>query len=230
MNQENIGKYIKKLRKENNLSQEKLADKLGVTYQAVSKWERGLNLPDMTTLKEISNLFNVNIDDIINGENPKKIKLNNKIYIIVITVLIFLILIGIIYFSKNNTYSVNDIASTNNNFKVVGTFIKSNNKTNLIINSVDYKGEKDNTKYKKLSCDLVEIKGNFKEKVSSCKSITNSTLKEYLENVDIKMDYSANNCTMFSKSKLTIEIQAELENDKLLTYNIPLEVNKNSCS
>ncbi len=33
MNQENIGKYIKKLRKENNLSQEKLADKLGVTYQ-----------------------------------------------------------------------------------------------------------------------------------------------------------------------------------------------------
>ena len=51
MNQENIGKYIKKLRKENNLSQEKLADKLGVTYQAVSKWERGLNLPDMTTLK-----------------------------------------------------------------------------------------------------------------------------------------------------------------------------------
>ena len=142
MNQENIGKYIKKLRKENNLSQEKLADKLGVTYQAVSKWERGLNLPDMTTLKEISNLFNVNIDDIINGENPKKIKLNNKIYIIVITVLIFLILIGIIYFSKNNTYSVNDIESTNNNFKVVGTFIKSNNKTNLIINSVDYKGEK----------------------------------------------------------------------------------------
>ena len=49
-------------------------------------------------------------------KNPKKIKLNNKIYIIVITVLIFLILIGIIYFSKNNTYSVNDIESTNNNF------------------------------------------------------------------------------------------------------------------
>ncbi len=229
MNQENIGKYIKKLRKENNLSQEKLADKLGVTYQAVSKWERGLNLPDMTTLKEMSNLFNVNIDDIINGESSKKTKSNNKIYIIVIIILIFLILIGIIYFLKNNTYSVNDITSTNNNFKVVGTFIKSNNKTNLIINRVDYKGEKDNTKYKKLSCDLVEIKGNSKEKVSSCKKATNSTLKGYLENVDIKMDYSANNCIMFSKSKLTIEIQAELENNKLITYNIPLEVNNESC-
>lgn len=229
MNQENIGKYIKKLRKENNLSQEKLADKLGVTYQAVSKWERGLNLPDMTTLKEISNLFNVNIDDIINGESSKKTKYNNKVYIIVIIILIFLILIGIIYFLKNNTYSVNDITSTNNNFKVVGTFIKSNNKTNLIINRVDYKGEKDNTKYKKLSCDLVEIKGNSKEKVSSCKKATNSTLKGYLENVDIKMDYSANNCIMFSKSKLTIEIQAELENNKLITYNIPLEVNNESC-
>ena len=105
----------------------------------------------MTTLKEMSNLFNVNIDDIINGESSKKTKYNNKIYIIVIIILIFLILIGTIYFLKNNTYSVNDITSTNNNFKVVGTFIKSNNKTNLIINRVDFiKGEKDNTKYKKI--------------------------------------------------------------------------------
>ena len=143
MNQENIGKYIKKLRKENNLSQEKLADKLGeLLIRLFLNGSVDLIYQDMTTLKEMSNLFNVNIDDIINGESSKKTKYNNKVYIIVIIILIFLILIGIIYFLKNNTYSVNDITSTNNNFKVVGTFIKSNNKTNLIINRVDYKRRK----------------------------------------------------------------------------------------
>ena len=40
MNQEKIGKYIRKIRKDNNLSQEKFAEKLGVTFQAVSKWGR----------------------------------------------------------------------------------------------------------------------------------------------------------------------------------------------
>ena len=69
MNQEKIGKYIRKIRKDNNLSQEKFAEKLGVTFQAVSKWERGINLPDMAILKAISDEFNIPIDDIINGED-----------------------------------------------------------------------------------------------------------------------------------------------------------------
>ena len=46
MDQEKIGNLIKKIRKENNLTQAELADKLGVTYQAVSKWECGKVLPD----------------------------------------------------------------------------------------------------------------------------------------------------------------------------------------
>ena len=62
MEQEKIGKFIKKLRKENNLTQKDLADKYGVTYQAVSKWETGKNIPDISLLKEISKDFNVNIE------------------------------------------------------------------------------------------------------------------------------------------------------------------------
>ena len=42
----NIGQKIKELRKKNDLTQEKLADYLGVSYQAVSKWETGVNTPD----------------------------------------------------------------------------------------------------------------------------------------------------------------------------------------
>ena len=57
MEQEKIGKFIKKLRKENNLTQKDLADKYGVTYQAVSKWETGKNIPDISLLKEISDIY-----------------------------------------------------------------------------------------------------------------------------------------------------------------------------
>ena len=45
MNQEKFGKLIKSIRKEHNLTQKELADKLGVTFQAVSKWETGLSFP-----------------------------------------------------------------------------------------------------------------------------------------------------------------------------------------
>ena len=50
MNQETIGKKIKELRIKNNLTQQELASKLNVTYQAVSKWENGKNLPDLVIL------------------------------------------------------------------------------------------------------------------------------------------------------------------------------------
>ena len=53
MNQERIGKLIKEIRKDNNLTQKDLAKKLGVTYQAVSKWETGKNIPDIAILKKL---------------------------------------------------------------------------------------------------------------------------------------------------------------------------------
>ena len=84
MNQEKIGKLIENLRKKNNLTQNELANKLGVTYQAVSKWETGKNIPDIGTLKEISNLFNVDINDLLEGNIKNK---QNKIIKILIGIL-----------------------------------------------------------------------------------------------------------------------------------------------
>jgi len=57
-----IGEIIKKLRKEANVTQEKLADYLGITYQAVSKWENGSALPDITLVVPLANFFNVNVN------------------------------------------------------------------------------------------------------------------------------------------------------------------------
>ena len=59
---------LKMLRKEGNLTQEELADKLCVSRQAITKWENGDGLPDIDNLKELSRLFNTTIDELIKEE------------------------------------------------------------------------------------------------------------------------------------------------------------------
>ena len=58
-----IGANIKELRKRKNITQEKLAEYLGITYQTVSKWENGTSLPSISLLPAIANIFNVSIDE-----------------------------------------------------------------------------------------------------------------------------------------------------------------------
>lgn len=60
---------LKKLRKEQNLTQEQLAEKLNVSRQAITKWETSDGTPDIENLKQISNFFNISIDELIKEEN-----------------------------------------------------------------------------------------------------------------------------------------------------------------
>jgi transcriptional regulator with XRE-family HTH domain len=62
MDQMIIGRFIEKLRKEKNLTQRELADKLNVTDRAISNWENGRRLPDISLMKELCNIFNISID------------------------------------------------------------------------------------------------------------------------------------------------------------------------
>lgn len=66
----NIGKNIKQLRLQKDLTQEQLAEKLGVSYQAVSKWENDANTPDISLLPEIASFFGVPIDTLFANEIP----------------------------------------------------------------------------------------------------------------------------------------------------------------
>ena len=67
MNELKVGARIAKLRNENNITQLELAEKLGVTDRAVSKWETGGGFPDITLLPQIADIFNVNIDYLLRG-------------------------------------------------------------------------------------------------------------------------------------------------------------------
>lgn len=68
MDQERIGKFIAKLRKEKNLTQSELAEQLRVSTNAVSKWERGLSLMDISLLKPLSEILGVSVSDLLNGK------------------------------------------------------------------------------------------------------------------------------------------------------------------
>ncbi len=61
-----ISKAIVRLRKENNMSQEDMANQLNVSRQAVSKWERGESLPDIENISALAKLFSVSIDSLVN--------------------------------------------------------------------------------------------------------------------------------------------------------------------
>jgi transcriptional regulator with XRE-family HTH domain len=67
INQIEVGKYIKQLRIEHKLSQKELSQKLFVSFQAVSKWENGVTLPDVNSLVNLSYLLDTNVDKILSG-------------------------------------------------------------------------------------------------------------------------------------------------------------------
>ena len=73
MNYDKIGKFIAALRKEKELTQNELAEKLNITDRAVSRWERGKGCPDISLLEDLSKILDVSIIELLKGE-----KLNNK--------------------------------------------------------------------------------------------------------------------------------------------------------
>lgn len=130
MNQKKIGKFICSLRKEKQLTQEQLAEKLGVSINAVSKWERGLSFPDVSLYKDLCKELDINIEELINGEKSKSstakekailnvVKTNKKekkkrnIIIIFFTLLITLLIIFGLIIYKYKSREVEDFYERN---------------------------------------------------------------------------------------------------------------------
>ena len=95
MDQEKVGKKIKEIRQKQNLSQQKFAELYGVTYQAVSKWENGKNMPDITILKQICEDNNIDINTLLETKSPKK-KFKKILIPLIIIILVIIIIILII--------------------------------------------------------------------------------------------------------------------------------------
>jgi transcriptional regulator with XRE-family HTH domain/DNA-directed RNA polymerase subunit RPC12/RpoP len=78
MNQEKIGAFIARRRKEKKLTQTKLASYLGITDRAVSKWERGKGLPDPVYMLELCRLLDISVNELLTGEFIEETKYQRK--------------------------------------------------------------------------------------------------------------------------------------------------------
>ena len=124
MEHQNIGKFIKELRTEKNLSQNQLAEIIPITRQAISKWERNETIPDSFTLLKLSEIFDVTINELLQGkriEKPSIEELENttlniiddsnkkiikhKLRFVYSIIIICLLIIGFLFYYFINSYN-----------------------------------------------------------------------------------------------------------------------------
>ncbi len=72
MDQVKIGRFIAELRKSKNMTQQQLGDKLGVSFKTISKWETGRGMPELSTLKPLSDILEITINELLSGEKVIK--------------------------------------------------------------------------------------------------------------------------------------------------------------
>ena len=108
MNQEKIGKFIVKCRKEKKMTQEELACKLGVTNKSISRWENGKTMPDISLMKLLCRELEISVNDLINGEKIDKDEYSFKVEENILNTI---------------DYSDKKIKNNNRKFKIFLTFI-----------------------------------------------------------------------------------------------------------
>ena len=79
MNQEKIGKFIAKCRKDKKLTQSDLAEKLGVSDKSIGNWENGRNMPDLSLFKPLCDTLGITINDLLSGEKISKDKYQERL-------------------------------------------------------------------------------------------------------------------------------------------------------
>lgn len=79
MNQEKIGKFIAKCRKNKNMTQQQLSEKLGVSDRTVGNWENGRNMPDLSIFKPLCNELDISLNDLMSGEKVKEKEYQEKL-------------------------------------------------------------------------------------------------------------------------------------------------------
>ena len=230
MDQEKIGKFIKELRKKNNLTQAELAEKYNVTYQAVSKWETGKNMPDITLIKQMSKDFNIDISNFLEGNIVTK-KKNYKNLLIIILGLIIIILITIIVFmpKEKSNYKFKILSTECNDFTISGSVSYDSKKSSIYISNINYCGGNDNEQYHSIECILYEQHNNIDKKIDTYKYNKKSTitLEGFLKDVSFTIDNYSRTCNEFKDNELYLLINATDSTNKTISYKIPLQMNDN---
>lgn len=221
MNQEKIGQVIKEIRTKNNLSQQAFAEKFGVTYQAVSKWENGKNIPDIATLKEICKEYNLKLEDLLDAKISSKPKNNLLKWFLLVIILLIIILIIVLIF-KNNDFEFKTLSTSCNDFTVNGSIAYNDTKSSIYISHITYCGEMDSNKYKKIQCVLYESNDKVKTEIGryNYEEESGITLEEFLKEVNFNVE----TCKLYSEDSLHLEIDATTVEDEDVFHKVPLKL------
>jgi len=224
-----IGKFISSKRKENNMSQSDLASILNVTNQAVSKWENGRGIPDIEMLKKLSEVFNINIEEILSGEENKKNKRKNIFYFIILLIVIVLFGGTIVFLNnKHEDFYFSSLATDNDNFSIKGVMAYSKDKKSIYISEVNYDG-KDEEKYKSMECILYESSDSLEKTISKYGDINDKKtnmflLTELLKGVEFNIDSYECSCAKEFCNNLFLRINVKNIDNKIITYQIPIQL------
>lgn len=218
-----FGKIIKEIRKNNNLTQKELADKLFVTYQAVSKWENNKSIPDIAILQKISELYNIDLNNLTNTNK----KQSNKLYLlIIIIILIILSSIGILYLNNHShDFEMRTIETTCNDFNLSGTIAYNKDKTAIYISEIDYCGLNKDKIYDTIISTLYQNENNKEKIIITNKEKNNLSLNDYLKDLTYHVDNYKSTCLDYNKNELYIKIELQKKNESTITYTIPLKIN-----
>ncbi len=244
MDTERIGKLIKQIRKDNHLTQKDLALKYNITYQAVSKWENGKNIPDISLLKQICDDFNIDINSLLTGDyttNENKVSLKkdkrnllkkkNFLFLCLFVLLIGVIMAIIILKNRSNDFEFKTISSDCSNFTITGSVAYNDIKSAIYIASINYCGGADDNLYKSIECILYEKNGTLENRISQIviKEENPKKLEDLLKNVTFNIDNYIYKCKEFQNNGLYVTIKATDSNNKQVTYSVPLTMN-NVCT
>lgn len=213
-----IGQLLRKLRIENNYTQDELANKLFLTRQAISRWENSKSIPDYETLLSLSKLYNISVDEILYGkemnkskiiklflstinEKNKILKFRNTLFILlIIFIIIFSLYFFITTFNKINIFSING-----GNEKIICN-------DSLIIITVD--------KVYFKTCDFNLINDNNEEYIDNIKYY-------YLDNNNEKLIISSGPSVKLIKDLRTAPKYFDYSNFNRISKNMYVEVNTN---
>ena len=142
MDQIKIGKLIAKQRKEKGLTQQDLGDKVGVGYRAVSKWETGQTMPDISIINELSEILGITVDELLKGELNKQTKTtpkSKKKYLLLLIPLIILISSIVFIIRQNNkVYEYDLIGADKTSYYLEGKMTLKGNTITINISKIKF--------------------------------------------------------------------------------------------
>jgi len=256
MNNQKIGDFIKELRKEKNLTQKELADKLNITDRAVSKWERGLNCPDISLLDDLSQILEVSVIEILKGRRLDKDELvNNKelvetmsfanknlkqkikkgLDIISITIIGFIALLLLFYnikgfYYSNKVYKVNMENSSEYQQEYTEKYInKLSNYINLIESNQGIYTDEEYKLIRELVSDIkVLYNKSIEQELLSKTKLTIKDFNRFFDKFSI-YDITGYDGLLHYKDIYKIILKYDIDRyDNMLSYNYAQRINLNT--